>query len=74
MTRTEAKQEQHMASVRAAGEALKLLQAEDTVPGISAALIVSQGEVAGTEVMPRDVVIRGGPTVPVQTSMQCVAR
>ena len=74
MTRTEARQEQCMAAVRAAGEALKLLQAEDTVPGTSAALIVSQGVVAGTEVMPGDIIIRCGPNLPVQSSVQCTAR
>ena len=74
MTRTKAKQEQCMAAVRAAGEALKLLQAEHTVPGTSAALIVRQGEAAGTEVMTGDVVIRGGPNVPVQTNVQHAAR
>ena len=73
MTRNEARQE-HLAAVTAAGEALKMLQAEHTVPGTSAALIVSQGVVAGTEVMPEDVIIRGGPNVPVQSSVQHVAR
>ena len=74
MTRNEARQEQCLAAVRAAGEALKMLQAEHTVLGTSAALIVSQGVVAGTEVMPEDVIIRGSPNVPVQSSVQCVAR
>ena len=74
MTRTEARQEQCMAAVRAAGEALKLLQSEQTVPGTSAALIVTQGVGLGTEVMPGDVTIRGGPNLPVQSSVQCITR
>ena len=58
-----------MAAVRAAGEASKMLQAEHTVLGTSAALIVSQGVVAGTEVMPEDVIIRGASSN--QCSMCC---
>ena len=74
MTRTEARQEQHMVTVRAAGEALKLLQSEKTVLATSAALIVTQGVGFGTEVTPGDVIIRGGPNLPVQSSVQCIAR
>ena len=43
MTRTEARQEQHMAAVRAAGEALKLLQSEKPQCQVQVpALIVTQ--------------------------------